>query len=608
MRSINNLIILIGFSTTGKSLVAREVARLLNWKWVDSDDEIVRLAGKGVPEIFAQDGEPRFRELERQVLKKACEGEGVVIASGGGAILDPENRDLFAKSGMVVCLEAKPQTVYHRLLQDTEYSANPVVRPLLSGDDPLQRIESLKSFRQPYYAIADWTVHTDELILEEVAEEVVRGWHRWSWVRERKTSQSPIEVRTATEHYPIFVGWGLLDELGARMQQVGLYGVANIVSDETVSFIYGDRVRRVLEQADFRVNSRPVPPGESTKAMESVSGIYDFLLEHRVERSDVIVALGGGMVGDLAGFVAATYLRGLPLVQVPTSLVAMVDAAIGGKVAVNHPQGKNLIGAFYQPRLVLADVQTLTTLPQREFLSGWSEVIKHGLILDAGLFEFLEEKAEQLLAWEPGIITEVVRRSAAIKAQVVSEDEKERGRRIILNYGHTIAHGIEAATRYESFLHGEAVSIGMMGAAMLSQRLGLLSEEAVGRQRSLLQRFRLPITCPVPPRIWLTTPEYWDEAQRSLTSMFCSGMGSGGGPSFSHFLIQSGITYRDIFPVHSLVGWASSGPPSTSLCFHASMANCVLKSSTTRFRSFFAFNPAAFCPSKVSGAGEDNTL
>jgi 3-dehydroquinate synthase len=496
VRSINNLIILTGFSTTGKSKVAREVARRLGWGWVDSDDEIVRLAGKGIPEVFTQDGEPRFRELERQVLARACEGGGGVIASGGGAILDPGNRELFDRSGMVVCLEARPQTIYQRLLKDTEYSASPVLRPLLAGDDPLQRIESLKSFRQPFYALADWTVHTDELTLEEVADEVVRGWHRWSWIQERKTSPGSLEVRTATDHYPIFVGWGLLEELGARLRQGGLYGAANIVSDETVFSLYGDRVKRVLEQADFRVNSCLVSPGESTKTMESVGKIYDFLLEHRVERNDVIVALGGGMVGDLAGFVAATCLRGLPLVQVPTSLVAMVDAAIGGKVAVDHPRGKNLIGAFYQPRLVLADVRTLTTLPQREFLSGWAEVIKHGLILDAGLFQLLEEKTEQLLAEEPDIITEVVLRSAAIKARVVSEDERERGRRTILNYGHTIAHGIETATRYERFLHGEAVSIGMVGAAMLSQRLGILSEEAVERQRNLLARFSLPTACP----------------------------------------------------------------------------------------------------------------
>jgi 3-dehydroquinate synthase len=209
----------------------------------------------------------------------------------------------------------------------------------------------------------------------------------------------------------------------------------------------------------------------------------------------VIVALGGGMIGDLAGFIAATFLRGLPWLQVPTSLVAMTDASIGGKVAIDHHQGKNLIGAFYQPRLVLADVQTLTRLPQRELISGWAEVIKHGLILDADFLQLLEDKAKDLIKLKPGITSKVIARSAALKAQVVSEDERETGKRIILNYGHTIAHGLEAASKYDRFLHGEAVAIGMMGAAKLSHRLKLLSQDAVEGQKALLQKFGLPTDC-----------------------------------------------------------------------------------------------------------------
>jgi 3-dehydroquinate synthase len=201
------------------------------------------------------------------------------------------------------------------------------------------------------------------------------------------------------------------------------------------------------------------------------------------------------MAGDLAGFVAATFLRGMPWIQVPTSLVAMVDASIGGKVGVNHPEGKNLIGAFYQPNLVLADCEALTTLPQRELISGWAEVIKHGMILDEELVQFLESNASKLAKLEPELITQVIAHSAAIKAQVVSQDEKEKeGKRTILNYGHTVAHGLEAATQYNRFLHGEAVAIGMMGAAKLSQRLGLLPSNAMGRQQALLHKFGLPMS------------------------------------------------------------------------------------------------------------------
>jgi len=491
-------IILIGFSTTGKSKVGQEVANHLGWELVDTDEEIVKLTGKSIAQIFAHEGEEYFRGIERQVLAKACEKERAVIAAGGGAILDPQNRELMKREGVVVCLEATPETIYQRLLKDTQASGP--LRPLLAVADPLQRINQLKDYRQPYYAMADWTVHTDNLTLKEVCQEVVRGWHYWSRTYQesgvrRWEETLACEVITATEHYPVLVGWGLLYNLGERVNQAGLSGTAYLISDETVFFIYGTRVTKSLQNAGFVVNSFIVPSGEATKTLDAAIKIYDWLVEHRAERDDIIFALGGGMIGDLAGFVAATFLRGLPLVQVPTSLVAMVDAAIGGKTAVNHPEAKNIIGAFYQPRLVLADVQTLTTLPHRELISGWAEVVKHGLILDAEFFAFLENNVESLTRLEPDITTKAIRRSAAIKANVVSEDEKERGRRTLLNYGHTIAHSLEAATNYERFLHGEAVAIGMMGAAMLSHNLGLLPHEVVERQRALLERLGLPTSC-----------------------------------------------------------------------------------------------------------------
>ncbi|MEE8471320.1 MAG: 3-dehydroquinate synthase, partial [Dehalococcoidia bacterium] len=466
--------------------------------------------GKHIAEIFARDGEARFLELEREALRKVCQENNVVISTGGGAVVDADNRELMSRSGVVVCLEAKPATIYRRLLKDAEESPGDEVRPLLAGDDPLGRIEYLKGVRQPYYALSDWTVHTDNLTVEEAAREVVHGWSGGR--RERvalpampdlRESDAPYceqhgaacVVTTATESYPVFVGWGYLDQLGNRMRNAGLKGRTHIVSDDQVFPLYGARVQGILERAGFAVDSLVVPLGERSKSFETAVGLYDRLVGHRAERGDSIVALGGGVVGDLAGFVAATFLRGLPLVQVPTSLVGMVDAAIGGKVAIDHPEGKNLIGSFYQPRLVLADVQTLTTLPQRELVSGWAEVTKHAMIRDAHLLKLLEDQGRELSKLEDEVTVEVVARSAAIKAVLVSEDEKERGVRIILNYGHTIAHGLEAATSYERFLHGEAVSIGMMGAAMISQRIGLLSDETVERQHSLLRGFGLPTDC-----------------------------------------------------------------------------------------------------------------
>jgi 3-dehydroquinate synthase len=496
-RRITNLII-TGFSGTGKSLVAKEVARRLSWGFLDTDDEIIKETGKPIAEIFRQDGEGRFRELELETIRKACQRRQIIIAIGGGAIVDPQNYELLAKTGLIVCLEAKPETIYERLFREAACSPETEVRPLLATDNPLERIRQLKASRQPYYAKADWTIHTDGLSINEVEEEVIRAWRllrRADSCQLSAFSDKDIAcvVETATQSYPIFVGYGLLNKLDEKMKQAALSGTATIISDENVFTVYGSKVEGILKDAGFAVNSFVVPPGEETKSMDYAIKIYDFLVEHRTERDDIITALGGGMIGDLAGFVAATFLRGMFWIQVPTSLVAMVDASIGGKVGVNHPEGKNLIGAFYQPNLVLADCATLSTLPRRELTSGWAEVIKHGMILDKEFFEFLESNVDRLTKLEPKLLTRAIARSAAIKAQVVSQDEKERqGKRTILNYGHTIAHGLEAATQYKRFLHGEAVAIGMMGAAKLSQRLGLLPSAAVKRQQALLQKFGLP--------------------------------------------------------------------------------------------------------------------
>jgi 3-dehydroquinate synthase len=489
-------LILTGFSFTGKSVVAMRVAERLGMSLFDSDHEIAALAGKSIPDIFADDGEERFRELERQVLKKACRRKKAVIAVGGGAIVDQNNRWLFARSGVLICLEARPETIYKRLAE-SQQGEDTVARPLLAVSDPLARITQLKASRQAYYATADWAVYTDNLSLNNVVKEVIRGYDQVTARRsdDRYVLSDPIVAATQTQSYPVHVGWGILDDLGRRMRQMGLGGCASIISDEEVFHHHGTRASESLKQAGFEVDTCLVPPGETTKTIETATRIYDWLVERRTERGHAIVALGGGMVGDLAGFIAATFLRGLPLVQVPTSLIAMADSSIGGKVAVNHPQAKNLIGAFYQPHLVLTDASTLTTLPERELVSGWAEVIKHGLILDATYVKFLEENADKLTSLEAEATVEAIQRSVAIKASIVSYDERERDRRMVLNYGHTIAHGLEAATEYKRFLHGEAVGIGMAGAAKLSQRLGLLTPVKIKQQNDLLQTFGLPTSC-----------------------------------------------------------------------------------------------------------------
>jgi shikimate kinase/3-dehydroquinate synthase len=488
-------IIIIGFSFTGKSVVGKLVARKLGWEYIDSDHVIAAAVGKPVPAIFAEKGEEHFRALEREMLQEACGGKKKVIVTGGGAIVDARNRDLFLKSGVVICLESQPKTIYKRLLESKQME-DTVPRPLLKAADPLARVIQLKALRQAYYAVADRAVYTDNLTVDQTVENVISEFEQVrAQSKDAAKQTTPFIVSTPTDSYPVFVGWGLLESLGRRMRQAGMSGSAMIISDDNVFPKHGDKAIESLKAAGFKTATYIVPAGESTKTIDTAIKIYDRLVKERTERGHAIVALGGGMVGDLAGFAAATFLRGLPLVHVPTSLMAMTDSSIGGKVAVNHPKAKNLIGAFYQPRLVLADVSTLKTLPKRELVSGWAEVIKHAMILDAEFLELLENNADDLSKLKPAKIAEAIRRSAYIKSTVVGEDEKEQRKRMVLNYGHTIGHGLETATGYDRLLHGEAVSIGMMGAAMISERLGLIKRDVVLRQKELLKRFGLPTSC-----------------------------------------------------------------------------------------------------------------
>jgi len=300
-------------------------------------------------------------------------------------------------------------------------------------------------------------------------------------------------VKTSRGDYRVLADRGLLDRLGSEMRGTGLNGRAFIIADGALYPAGARRVQDTLEAAGFPAHVLALASGESTKNMDVVRRVYTWLSNLRAERFDCVVAVGGGMIGDLAGFVAATWLRGVPFVQVPTTLAAMVDACLGGKTGVNLPEGKNLVGAFHQPTLVLADIDFLDTLPVRELAAGWAEAIKHGLILDAELLSTFEKHADELMALSGDAPVAAIRRSMQIKADVVSADEFETGRtRILLNYGHTIAHALEAVTAYGRFLHGEAVSIGMNAAAHIAHRLGMIDASLVQRQRAVLERFGLP--------------------------------------------------------------------------------------------------------------------
>lgn len=307
-----------------------------------------------------------------------------------------------------------------------------------------------------------------------------------------------LTVALGERAYPIHIGTGLLGDPSLILPYLGSRRVA-IVTNEVVGPLYLDRLREALESSGVRVDAVTLPDGESHKDWQTLNLVFDTLLAERCERSTTLVALGGGVVGDMSGFAAATYQRGMPFIQIPTTLLSQVDSSVGGKTAINHPLGKNMIGAFYQPRLVLADIATLDTLPDRELKAGLAEVIKYGLIRDRAFFEWLEGNIERILGRDPEALVFAVERSCANKAEVVAADETEQGERALLNLGHTFGHAIETGMGYGVWLHGEAVAAGTMMAVALSRRLGWISADDVARVEALHRRAGLPVHGPALP-------------------------------------------------------------------------------------------------------------
>lgn len=496
---VPRVIFLVGLPGSGKTTAGQALALRLGWAFEDSDREIERGAGRTIPEIFASDGEGAFREMEAAALGRLAEREPIVVATGGGAPTFQASRDVLAR-GFCVWLSVSPEEAARRVDADTQGTQ----RPLLAGGT-LSRMTSLLEARADVYRAADAAVDVDELSPEAVAAEVAMLWDEYSRqhqldreVRDDESElppqlQAAAVVRTLTATYPVIVADGAFDSLGDACRDAGLKGRAFVVSDTAVGPLFAERAAASLRRAEYRIETTMIPAGEEAKTLATVSLVYDFLLEHRVERSDFVVCVGGGVVTDLAGFAAATCLRGIDFVHVPTSLLAMADAAIGGKTGVDHPRGKNMIGAFAQPRTVVIDPLLLRSLPERHLRNGWAELIKHGLILDERLVRDLEFESRN---GPPMMSAELIARSVAIKAEVVSDDEREAGRRTLLNYGHTIGHAIEAVTGYSEYLHGEAISVGMRAAGIISHELGLLSADDLARQQQLLRAFGLPDSAP----------------------------------------------------------------------------------------------------------------
>jgi len=471
-------IVLIGFMGTGKSEVGKRLAAELGWSFEDSDLWIQKRAGRTIPEIFKQSGEAHFRKLERDVVAELADRKSCVIATGGGAVMNPVNLRRLRRNGILIGLEASPDSILVRTAGSD--------RPLLQHGRRIERIRQMLKVRRPYYRLSDHRIDTTHRTPEQVVK----------MVREIVSEPASIRVDLAERGYPIEIGQGILPRIGERMASLGLKGKIGLITNPRVGRLYGAVVTRSLKKAGYKVTTIRVPDGERYKNLGSVSRVYDELVRCSFERNSTLLALGGGVIGDLAGFAAATFMRGIGFVQVPTTLAAQVDASIGGKTGVDHPHGKNLIGAFYQPKLVFIDPAVLKTLGRREFISGLAEVIKYGVIQDELFFSYLEDNMEKIMRLEPSALSHAIHRSCAIKADVVQKDEREGRLRKILNYGHTFGHALETVTKYRTYLHGEAVSIGIAFAAHLSLRLGLLDPPSVRRQIDLLERAGLPVALP----------------------------------------------------------------------------------------------------------------
>jgi shikimate kinase/3-dehydroquinate synthase len=476
-------IVITGFMGVGKSEVGREVARRLRQEFVDMDALIEQRVGMTIPEIFAQRGEGFFRQQERELCQELATRHGLVIATGGGALIPDENRQALGANGLLVCLNCNVEEILRRLAQAED-------RPLLDVADRREHIETLLAERREAYKRIPHQIDTTGLTVEEVAERVITLCDWKGAVVEK------IVVQTPTGSYEIHLGEGLLTRVGELAREQGLRGRVALVTNPTVGDLYASTVVESLQKASFEPIICQVPDGEVYKTLDSVRSLYDQFIEGGLDRYGAVLALGGGVIGDMAGFAAATYMRGVPLVQIPTTLLAMVDASIGGKVAVDHPKGKNLIGAFKQPALVLMDPLALATLDEAEMRSGWAEVIKAGVIGSPSLFECLEERREMSSL---RVIAEAVR----VKVAIMEEDPYESGRRAVLNLGHTFGHALEVLSGF-TLRHGEAVSIGLTAATRTAIVLGLCDETVESRLTALLQRFGLPTRCEgyEPIEIW----------------------------------------------------------------------------------------------------------
>ncbi|MEK4033008.1 3-dehydroquinate synthase [Methylocystis sp. IM3] len=540
-------LVFVGMMGSGKSAIGQRLAARLGLPFVDADAEIVAAAaGMTIPEIFAKYGERYFRDGERRVIMRLLNSGQIVLATGGGAFMDPRTRERIGERGVSIWLDADLKTLMKRVRRKND-------RPLLHTDDPEETLRRLLETRRPIYEQADIRVESrdepQEVMVEATLDALTDELPRLDATRraaqkkdfakamthlhleriqadQGATHRETVHVALGGRSYDILIGAGLVEEAGAHIAKVAPGAACAIVTDENVARLHLPALQESLSKAGIRHKTIVVTPGEGSKSLSTFGRVCDEVLAAKIERRDLIVAFGGGVVGDLAGYVAASVRRGSRFVQIPTTLLSQVDSSVGGKTGINSAHGKNLIGAFHQPSLVLADVDVLRTLPLREYRAGYAEVVKYGLIGDKRFFEWLEADAEAVFHSRAEQICAVAV-SCETKAAIVGRDETEQGDRALLNLGHTFGHAFELLTGYDSarLVHGEGVAIGMACAARFSARLGLCAPQDAERVARHLASVGLPTEI-------RQIPGWRSDAQAVLDAMYQDKKVEGGALTF----------------------------------------------------------------------------
>ncbi|MCE3255715.1 MAG: bifunctional shikimate kinase/3-dehydroquinate synthase [Rickettsiaceae bacterium] len=518
------MIVLTGMMGAGKTVIGSKLASKLGFYFIDSDQEIEDLKQQSISDIFKDKGEKYFREIEKQVVKDVLNrGENIVLSLGGGAFMDEEIRNLIKRNAVSVWLYADLDVLLHRISAKN-------TRPLLNNMDKRAVLSELMIKRYPTYKEADIHIDTSHDSYEAVIKNLMKKIGEIS--PKEQIKKEVITLNLQDKSYDILVGSGVISEIAGQISRIKSYSKIIVLTDSNVAGLHLHALNDELKKLPIESKNIIVEAGEKSKSFSNLQTVLEQILEIGIDRKSLLIAFGGGVVGDLCGFAASILLRGVDFIQVPTTLLSAVDSSVGGKTAINSKSGKNLIGSFYQPKLVLCDLNFLDTLPERDFVCGYAEAVKYGFIRDKNFFNYLEENLDKIKKRDKEVLQKIIVRSCQIKAEIVGADERENDVRAILNFGHTFGHVFETETGYSNELfHGEAVAIGMVLASKMSAHLGLLDGNLVSVAVNHLQKIGLPVSPKAIRKSWdieaLTRHLYKDKKTdgKKLTFILLEEMG-----------------------------------------------------------------------------------